>query len=43
MITLMTFPAQGTCMVLSAKVNGDSPECTEFQGVTETMRNTEST
>ncbi len=28
-------------MVLSASVNGDSPDRTVFQGVTDTMRNTE--
>ena len=39
----MISPAQGTCMVLSARVNGDSPERTVFQGVTDTIRNTETT
>ena len=43
MITLMTVPAQGTCMVFNAKVNGDSPERTVFHGVTETIKNSEIT
>ncbi len=39
----MIAPAQGTCMVLSARVNGDSPERTVFHGVTDTIKNTEPT
>ena len=39
----MMSPAQGTCMVLSASVNGDSPERTVFQGVTATIKNSEIT
>src|SRR5579859_1819065 len=43
MMMLMTSPAHGTCMVLSASVNGDSPERTLLQGVTETMKKIETT
>ena len=43
MMTVMISPAQGTCMVLSANVNGDSPERIVFQGVTATIKNTEIT
>ena len=43
MIALMIVPAHGTCMVLSARVNGDSPETTVFHGVTETIKKSEIT
>ena len=43
MMTVMMSPAQGTCMVLRASVNGDSPERTVSHGVTATIRNTEIT
>ena len=42
-MALMTVPAQGTCMVFKARVNGDSPERTVFHGVTATMKNSEIT
>src|ERR1700743_2620706 len=43
MMVLMMAGAHGTFIVFSAKVNGDSPDTTVFQGITQTMRNSETT
>ena len=43
MMMLMMMLAPGTCMVLSARVNGDSPERTEVHGTTDTIKKTDTT
>src|ERR1700722_14696033 len=43
MMNVMIESAQGICMVVRANVNGDSPERTSLQGLTDTMKNKDTT